>query len=66
MPQIIPTDNTPLHRTFLRILLLAFSYYLFAKLGLIFAIPPGYASAIWPPSGPVSYTHLTLPTTPYV
>ena len=51
MPQIIPTDNTPLHRTFLRILLLAFSYYLFAKLGLIFAIPPGYASAIWPPSG---------------
>ncbi|WP_372777717.1 CHASE domain-containing protein [Litorivivens sp.] len=51
MPQIIPSDNTPSHRVFLRILLLAFAYYLFAKLGLIFAIPPGYATAIWPPSG---------------
>ncbi len=51
MPQTIPTENTSLHRTLLRILLLAVSYYLFAKLGLIFAIPPGYATAIWPPSG---------------
>lgn len=27
------------------------SYYLFAKVGLLFAIPPGFASAIWPAAG---------------
>jgi len=31
--------------------LLAASYFAVAKLSLLVAIPPGYASAIWPPSG---------------
>ncbi len=34
-----------------RILLLALAYYVLARLGLLLAIPPGYATAIWPPSG---------------
>jgi signal transduction histidine kinase len=33
------------------ILLLAAAYYAAAKVSLLAAIPPGYASAIWPPSG---------------
>jgi len=33
------------------ILLLAAAYYAAAKVSLVVAIPPGYASAIWPPSG---------------
>jgi signal transduction histidine kinase len=33
------------------ILLLAAAYFAAAKVSLIVAIPPGYASAIWPPSG---------------
>ncbi len=33
-------------------ILIAFvGYYAFAKLGLMFAIPPGFASAIWPAAG---------------
>lgn len=32
-------------------LVIALSYYLCAKLGLLFAIPPGFATAIWPASG---------------
>jgi signal transduction histidine kinase len=32
-------------------LLLAAGYYLTGRLGLLLAIPPGYASAVWPPSG---------------
>jgi PAS domain S-box-containing protein len=31
--------------------LLAAAYVVAAKLSLIFAIPPGYATAVWPPSG---------------
>ena len=31
--------------------LLAALYYVAAKASLIFAIPPGYATAVWPPSG---------------
>lgn len=31
--------------------LLAASYFVAAKASLIFAIPPGYATAVWPPSG---------------
>ncbi len=34
-----------------KILLLAVIYYGTARLGLLLAIPPGYATAIWPPSG---------------
>ena len=30
---------------------LAAGYYVSGKLGLLLAIPPGYATAIWPPSG---------------
>ncbi len=33
------------------ILLLAAAYFAAAKVSLLVAIPPGYASAIWPPSG---------------
>jgi len=32
-------------------LLLAAGYYLAGRLGLLLAIPPGYASAVWPPAG---------------
>jgi len=30
---------------------IALAYFVFGKLGLLLAIPPGYATAIWPPSG---------------
>ena len=30
---------------------LALLYYLMGRLGLLLAIPPGYATAVWPPSG---------------
>ncbi len=35
----------------LQILALSASYYVTGKLGISLAIPPGYATAIWPPSG---------------
>src|SRR5207253_7197236 len=34
-----------------RVVLLAAVYFAAAKLSLLVAIPPGYATAIWPPSG---------------
>jgi len=34
-----------------KILLLAAAYFVTGKLGLMLAVPPGYATAIWPPSG---------------
>ncbi len=34
-----------------QMLLLAAVYFVAAKLSLVFAIPPGYATAVWPPSG---------------
>jgi diguanylate cyclase (GGDEF)-like protein len=34
-----------------RVLLLAVAYFSAAKLALLVAIPPGYATAVWPPSG---------------
>ena len=34
-----------------RLVLLALGYFAAAKASLLFAIPPGYATAIWPPSG---------------
>ena len=34
-----------------KILILTTCYYLTGKLGISLAIPPGYATAIWPPSG---------------
>src|SRR5712692_8352473 len=30
---------------------IAILYYLTGRLGLLLAIPPGYATAVWPPSG---------------
>lgn len=34
-----------------RCLIVALAYAAFGKLGLMLAIPPGYATAVWPPSG---------------
>src|SRR5712692_8148569 len=34
-----------------QVLLLAAAYFGAAKLSLLLAIPPGYATAVWPPSG---------------
>jgi diguanylate cyclase (GGDEF)-like protein len=34
-----------------QIALLAVAYFIAAKLSLLLAIPPGYATAVWPPSG---------------
>ena len=38
-------------RRALQVALLAAVYYAAAKLSLLLAIPPGYATAVWPPSG---------------
>ena len=35
----------------LKTLLLAAAYCIIGRLGLLLAIPPGYATAVWPPSG---------------
>ena len=34
-----------------RLLLVALAYYVSGRLGLLLAVPPGYATAVWPPSG---------------
>jgi CHASE1-domain containing sensor protein len=38
-------------RDLLGIVLMAAAYYVSGLLGLLLAIPPGYATAVWPPSG---------------
>jgi PAS domain S-box-containing protein len=38
-------------RRALQLALLAVAYFAAAKLSLLLAIPPGYATAVWPPSG---------------
>ncbi|QTH64986.1 CHASE domain-containing protein [Psychrosphaera ytuae] len=38
-------------KSILVILISFLSYYLFSKVGLLFAIPPGFASAVWPAAG---------------
>src|SRR5215475_8176089 len=38
-------------RWFARTLLVAIAYYAAGRLGLLLAIPPGYASAFWPAAG---------------
>lgn len=43
--------GVPLLRAVAGTLLLAAAYYLTGRLGLLLAIPPGYASAVWPPAG---------------
>jgi signal transduction histidine kinase len=46
------TDGpVPVWRAAAWALLLAAAYYLIGRLGLLLAIPPGYASAVWPPAG---------------
>jgi len=45
------SDNKTTLNYFKNITLLAVAYYVAGKLGLLLAIPPGYATAIWPPSG---------------
>jgi integral membrane sensor domain MASE1 len=47
-------ERTTLSRTWIpvgQMLLLAAVYFVAAKLSLQLAIPPGYATAVWPPSG---------------
>ncbi len=34
-----------------KIVMLAFLYFITGKLGMVLAVPPGYATFIWPPSG---------------
>ncbi|MET0985999.1 MAG: ATP-binding protein [Steroidobacteraceae bacterium] len=48
------------HRA-VRILLLSAVYFITAKLGLLLAIAPGYATAVWPPSGIALGTMLLWP-----
>ena len=38
-------------RLFLTTAVVAAAYYVGGKAGLLLAIPPGYATAVWPPSG---------------
>lgn len=40
-----------LRNRLLQLLLVALGYYLSGRLGLLLAIPPGYATAVWPASG---------------
>ncbi|MGH8251537.1 MAG: MASE1 domain-containing protein [Steroidobacteraceae bacterium] len=43
-------DQLPVDRV-LKIVILAYGYCFTGGLGLLLAIPPGYATAVWPPSG---------------
>jgi len=48
----VQTDAVlPRVRRVLEILLVAVVYFLAAKVSLLLAIPPGYATPVWPPSG---------------
>ena len=47
----VETSRCPYLRTALVVLISAAAYCITGKLGLLLAIPPGYATAIWPPSG---------------
>ncbi|HEX5864403.1 MAG TPA: MASE1 domain-containing protein, partial [Casimicrobiaceae bacterium] len=47
-------ERTTVSRTWIplgQVLLLAAVYFVAAKLSLLLAIPPGYVTAVWPPSG---------------
>ena len=37
--------------TLMMVLGIAGAYYVTGRLGLLLAIPPGYATPVWPPSG---------------
>jgi len=46
--------RSPLYRaalTCVQLLAVAGAYYFFGRLGLLLALPPGFATAVWPPSG---------------
>jgi signal transduction histidine kinase len=47
----VETSRCPYLRTVLMALVIATAYCITGKLGLLLAIPPRYATAIWPPSG---------------
>jgi signal transduction histidine kinase/integral membrane sensor domain MASE1 len=49
MPISLPNIDEPLRIRW--VLALAVAYAIAGKLGLMLAIPPGYATAVWPPSG---------------
>ena len=45
---------------FAKVVLLAAAYFATAKVSLLLAIPPGYATAVWPPSGIAAAVALLL------
>src|SRR5258706_9563713 len=45
-----PRRNSPL-KYLLQILAMALAYYVSGRLALLLAIPPGYATAVWPAAG---------------
>ena len=44
-------DGTGWRRSIVAIVAVAITYFVTGRLGLQLAIPPGYATAVWPPSG---------------
>ena len=54
--------KTRLFLSFTNILLAALAYFLAGKYGLMLAIPPGFASAVWPASGVALAAMLLYPT----
>ena len=46
----LPTNHPPLPLHW-QILLVAVGYFVMGRIGLLLAIPPGYASPLWPPAG---------------
>jgi signal transduction histidine kinase/integral membrane sensor domain MASE1 len=50
-PSTMPPTAPPRSRTLLGCVIVALAYYASGRLGLLLAIPPGYATAVWPPSG---------------
>jgi signal transduction histidine kinase len=50
---VVPNPETAARRVhwIVAIALTAAAYYASGRLGLLLAIPPGYATAVWPPSG---------------
>lgn len=51
MKRTAATPMKPTAATLRDILIIAAAYYLAGRIGLMFALPPGYASPVWPPAG---------------
>lgn len=49
--KLIPMNKFSWKPWVLQTFLLAVTYYITGKLGLLWATPPGYASPVWPPTG---------------